>query len=172
MKRFLLLADLHCGQVAGLTPPKWQVAPGEVAEATLDLRRECYAWFADAVRAAGPYAAVAVIGDAVDGQGARAAGAETITPNPMDQVKMAAHVLTKAVKAARVYIVAGTPYHVGAAAQQERQLVGLLQAGGIVVEYGEHLWPEADGVIFDLKHKIGGSSIPHGRFTALARDAL
>ena len=37
---------------------------------------------------------------------------------------------------------------------------------------GNHEWFDAEGVIVDCRHQVSGSSIPHGRYTALARHVL
>ena len=37
---------------------------------------------------------------------------------------------------------------------------------------GSHEWVSVNGCVFDLKHKVGGSAIPHGRHTAIARDRM
>jgi hypothetical protein len=39
-------------------------------------------------------------------------------------------------------------------------------------EIGGEVWVEVEGVTFHAKHKVGGSIIPHGRHTQLARDRL
>jgi hypothetical protein len=37
---------------------------------------------------------------------------------------------------------------------------------------GHHEWIDAEGVIIDCRHHVSSSIIPHGRYTAMARQAL
>lgn len=60
-----------------------------------------------------------------------------------------------------------TPYHVGEEEDWE---------DFIAQKFGErchdHEWPEVNGVMFDVKHHIGGSQVPYGRITPLAKDEV
>ena len=40
------------------------------------------------------------------------------------------------------------------------------------VTIGSHEWPEVNGRVFDVKHKVGSSGIPHGRMTSIMKEAL
>ena len=37
---------------------------------------------------------------------------------------------------------------------------------------GAHEWVEVGGVVFDMKHHVGSSSVPHSRSSAISREAL
>jgi len=60
-----------------------------------------------------------------------------------------------------------TPYHTGVTEDFERSVADAVNA-----KIGGHEWIDVNGLIFDCKHKIGSSVIPHGRHTAIARDRL
>lgn len=71
------------------------------------------------------------------------------------------------------YVVEGflshnTPYHVGASEDFERTIAEKVNAKKI----GGHEWLDVNGLIFDFKHKVGSSAIPHGRATTLLREQL
>lgn len=61
----------------------------------------------------------------------------------------------------------GTPYHTGDAEDYESALADKLGC-----EVKAHLWLDVDGCVLDCKHHVGGSSVPHGRHTAVARERL
>jgi hypothetical protein len=61
----------------------------------------------------------------------------------------------------------GTPYHVGGDSDYEDALAMNLGA-----TLKDHPFFTFGGVIFDMKHKVGASSIPHGRGTPIARERL
>ena len=61
-----------------------------------------------------------------------------------------------------------TPYHVGSQEDWEDELADKVSA----IKVGDHEFYDINGVTFDVKHHIGSSSIPHGRHTAIARDAM
>jgi hypothetical protein len=106
------------------------------------------------------------MGDLIDGRGEKSGGTELLTTDRLQQVEIAIKCLSE-IDARKFVFVYGTPYHTGADTDYE----GLVaeQFGG---EIHSHCWPEIDGVVFDCKHKIGSSQIPHGRHTAIAREAL
>ena len=61
----------------------------------------------------------------------------------------------------------GTDYHVGRDDDWED-----IVSERVGAEISGHEWVNVNGVTFDLKHHLGGSTIPHGRYTAISRDAL
>jgi hypothetical protein len=71
-------------------------------------------------------------------------------------------------KGVKQYGVFGTPYHTGY--EEDWELPVAENAGWEKV--GNHEWIDVNGCVFDLKHKIGSSAIPHGRGTAILRDML
>lgn len=177
MKRLLVLSDPHCGHLVGLTPPAWQVDPPKAEDRTKrekysGVQREAWSWFKRTVRKNGPYDAVVVNGDAIDGKGERSGGTELITTDRHVQVEMAAKCLEEcrvgSSREPEIVLTYGTPYHTGVGEDFENTLADKVGAAKI----GAHEWIDVEGVVFDFKHFIGSSSVPHGRTTAIEREAL
>lgn len=171
MKRVLILSDLHCGHRVGLTPEPWQypVKSDAVRYKWGKVQRQCWKWYVDSLKEHGPFDVVILNGDAVDGKGFRSGGTEQITTDRLEQVEMAALCVREAqTKDTKVIVVRGTPYHCGADEDLEDALAR--EVGAIKV--GNHEWPNVEGVVFDVKHAVGSSSVPHGRHTAISRERL
>lgn len=173
-KRLLVLSDLHCGHLAGLAPPRWQIKPGSETNLTkrekfAAVQEDAWRWYANAIRKHGPYDVVVVNGDAIDGQGTRSGGTELLTADREEQADMATYCIRRALspKTKHVVMTYGTAYHTGDAEDWENKIAANLSA-----KIGSHEWIDVEGVIFDLKHHLGGSGVPHGRATALSREAL
>jgi hypothetical protein len=169
LKRVVVISDLHCGHRAGLTPPSYWYSEGggNTRDNFAKIQRSLWTWFAREVANIGKVDCLVVNGDAVDGKAERSGGAELITADRDEQTDMAAECINL-FKAAKVVIIEGTPYHTGKEESWEAVLAEKVDAE----HFGEHEWIDVDGVIFDFRHKIGSSQIPHGRFTAPARAAL
>jgi hypothetical protein len=45
-------------------------------------------------------------------------------------------------------------------------------ASGHRIKIGDHEWPTVNGLVFDLKHHVGSSGVPHTRATPVKRDEL
>lgn len=166
MKRVVAISDLHAGHLVGLTPPAWR-SPLAVRPLLHNVQREMWNFYESTLRALQPIDALLVLGDCIDGKGARSGGTEQITTDMREQRRIAATCIGVA-KAAQIVMVYGTPYHVGPEGEDyEKDLADDLGA-----TIGGHEWAEAHGVVFDLKHKVGGSQVPHGRHTAIARERL
>lgn len=169
MTRLVILSDLHCGHRAGLTPPGWQTpleAPDRLA-AYARQQRVLWSWYAATIAALQPIDVLVVNGDAIDGRGSRSGGTELITTDLSAQAGMAVQCIAEA-KAGAVHVVAGTPYHSGPDGEDwEERIADAL--GGV---FHGHLWLPINGVMFDCKHKVGSSSVPHGRHTAISRERI
>jgi hypothetical protein len=167
----VVISDLHCGHEVGLTPPDWQFNIH-----SRDLRRKAlatqqfqtYDWYQRRIKELSPIDCLVVNGDATDGKGTKSGGTELITADMLEQAKMAA-VCINEWKAPKTFLTYGTPYHVGATQDFEDAIVPLVD-GVCNIEPQQFL--DLNGVVFDIKHFVGASSIPHGRFTALAKDKL
>ncbi len=177
MKRMLVISDLHCGHVAGLTPPRWQIKPKQEKdvghtkrEKFAGLQKESWDWYVRAVSRHGPYDVVVCNGDAIDGSASRSGGTELLTTDRQEQCDMARYAIRKAAGGpkCKIFMTYGTAYHTG----QEEDWEALIATDLNAAKIGSHEWIDCGGVVFDFKHHIGGSSIPHGRHTAVARDAL
>ena len=170
-KRVVVIADLHCGNKVGLVHPAWRppaetyVFPGE--DDLLRTQAALWQHYADSIDALRPIDALIVNADCIDGRGERSGGTELITTDIDKQCDMAVDAINYA-GAPMIGMTYGTPYHTGTLVDHETRIAEKVGAQSI----GGHEWFTVAGVTFDCKHKIGSSTIPHGRFTALAREKL
>lgn len=169
-KHVIALGDLHCGHVAGLTPPKWQYRR-ESDDVYLkhfgEMQHTMWAWYANVCKALQPVDVLIVNGDCIDGRGEASGGTELITTDRREQSVMAAECI-KEMQADKIFMIYGTPYHVGKEEDWEAVVAAEVEAEKI----GAHEWIDVNGLVFDCKHFVSGSIIPHGRHTAIARDKL
>jgi len=171
-KRVIILSDQHCGHEVGLTPPDWQFnvhARDARRKALATQQLQTYDWYLRIVKELAPVDIVVSNGDMLDGKGRKSGGTELITSDMAMQAKMAATSINEW-KAPVNILTYGTPYHVGIDQDMEDAIVPLLDRGCEKVE--DQAFFSVNGLVFDVKHFIGASSIPHGRFTALAKDKL
>jgi len=170
-KRVVIISDMHCGHRAGLTPPDWQsdFRAGSKTQRNkfAELQRELWQFYADTITDLRPVDLLVVNGDAIDGKGSLSGGTEQREQDRIEQIDMAAACI-QFVEAAKIVMTYGTAYHTGKAEDWELLVANAVNAEKI----GSHEWLDVNGVVFDFKHHIGTSSIPHGRFTAIARDKL
>lgn len=170
MKRVLIVSDLHCGHRGGLTPPSWQYTKHDdqnVRGKFGYLQATVWDWFINTVKKVGPVDLLVVNGDAIDGKGEGSGGTELLTTNRKEQCEIAAECISQ-VEAKKILLIRGTPYHTGKEEDWEDNLSGMVNAYDI----GSHEWVDADGVIFDFKHKVGSSQVPYSRLTAPSREAV
>ena len=167
-KRMVILADLHSGHKYGLTPPsKW----GTPASSEGKFQRALWKFYTKEIAALRPIDILVLNGDAIEGHGEKSGGVELITADIEEQVKMVGEAIDYA-KAKAVRLMFGTGYHTGREVDFEKFIVAPLKAKGVDAKIDGHGFFKVNGVGFDCKHKVGSSSIPHGRFTALAREKL
>ena len=164
MKKIAIISDLHCGHRAGLTPPKYQYQPERSKYG--EAQKSIYEQYLAAIERWSPVDVLIVNGDAIDGKGDRTGGSELITSDRDEQVEMAYEAIT-AWKAPTIIMTYGTGYHTGKEEDWEAVLCSELNA-----EIHAHVWPEIDGVIFDVKHFAPGSVVPYGRYTGPARSRV
>ena len=177
-KRVVAIADLHCGHYVGLTPPQFQVSAADFDDD--DTRRIAEHWqkieriqdamwrkYMALVKKLRPVDCLLVVGDCIDGKGYKSGGSEQSTSDRDTQAEMASMCIRRW-KAEKIVIARGTPYHVGTLESWENEVADRVGADKI----GGHEWVDVNGVIFDIKHKVGASSIPHGRHTAIAKQRL
>lgn len=178
MKKIVVISDLHCGHRAGLTPPAYQyVETGAGRRSSYAiLQKSLWNWFANEAKSLGEIDLLVINGDAIDGKGTKNGGRELITVDRDEQIEMATECI-KQFNSKKIIIVEGTPYHTGTDESWEALLAqslgcALSDTKEKAAEYGAHIWFDADGVIFDCRHKVSSSVIPHGRFTAPQRAGL
>lgn len=178
-KRVCVISDTHCGHNAGLTPPAWQYQFHDDSPARHrkwgPIQRELWGHFDRILKSIGPIDILIHAGDQIDGRGQKSGGTEQITTDLEEQAEMAAAVSNHVRLYARdmsfkAYGVYGTVYHVSPDGE-DWENVAAQKAGYESIE--AHQFIEVNGgVLFDVKHHIGSSGIPHGRHTAGAKENL
>lgn len=170
-KRVVVVSDLHCGHIVGLTPPTWDAMREEVGAEYLEKayrqRRHIWDFYAKTLKELRPIDVLICNGDAIDGSGERVAGREMLIPDKNEQAKMAAQCLQEA-RAKSYLLTYGTGYHTGKDVDFEKLVAQHLDA--MKVESVGHLL--VNNVAFQYRHYISGSQVPHTRATAIAREQL
>ena len=169
MKKGIIISDLHCGHRTGLTPPGYQYKDGGWQAKYSKVQKACWNWYKDTLKKIGDIDVLIVNGDAIDGKGYRSGSSEQITTDMMVQADIAVNCIATAMqRKTKLVMTRGTPYHTGEGEDFEDLIAQELKAE----EIGAHVFPKIDGVVFDLKHKVGSSTIPHGRSSAIKKAAL
>ena len=170
MRRVVIVSDLHAGHHAGLTNPAFwlpEEAPGRLGSFA-QQQRAIWRWYCDTIGQLQPIDTLIVNGDAIDGRGTRSGSTELVTADLKAQCMIAAAAIKEA-RADNVRIIAGTPYHASPEGEDwEEVLAEMVGAHPL----SGHLFLDVEGVVFDCKHKVGSSSVPHGRHTAISRERL
>ena len=167
-KRLVILSDLHCGHQGGLTPEKWQYNLDNEATADLaKLQTESWNWYLSTVQKIGKTCDVMVVnGDLIDGRGERNGGAELITTDRLSQCAIAVECL-QVWSPENIFITRGTPYHSGQSEQYEDIIAERLNA---IID--DTIIINVNGKIFNFRHKVGGSSVPHGKATSALKESV
>jgi len=164
-KRVVVLSDLHCGHRVGLTPPKWQERCTNPKYNR--IQKELWEFFHKQIKALKPIDVLLINGDVIDGKGQRSGSTELITADRVEQAEIAAECILP-IKADSIIITYGTPYHTGLSEDWEDVVAQRIRARSIRSQE----WINVNGLIFDLKHFISRSTIPHGKGTPIAKDKL
>jgi len=170
-KRVLLCGDYHSGHHFGLTPPDWWEGQHGVLPRLAKIgkfQRALWGFATEAVKRLQPIDIVIVGGDAMDGKGERSGGVELRTTDRLEQGEMAATFINF-IGAPQVRMVYGTRYHTGKDEDFEQAMIGHIKGNATIQGHG---FFDINGCVIDDKHKVGGSTIPHGRMTALAKARL
>ena len=161
-KRVLILSDLHCGHKTGLLPPG-QHRPH--SDDKLDqVGIELWKQFVGIIEPLKPFDVVIANGDLIDG---RENSGELIQGDRNFQADLATACLQET-ECKHFAIIKGTPFHVGKAEQFEGRVADNLNAKS----FGAHEYIEINGLVFDCKHKVGSSAVPHGPYTPIAKERL
>lgn len=177
IKHGLFCGDFHCGHVVGLTSPEWQRK--KILSATTKrskfykIANDLWKHFVDILEQLPPLDFVVINGDLIEGKSHRTGGAELLTSDMLEQCDMACSVINKirlyCKKKHKLILTYGTPYHTENNGDEYENIIAKrVKADNI----GAHEWLDVNGLIFDIKHKVGNSSVPHGRFTSLAKAGL
>jgi hypothetical protein len=166
--KLVIISDLHCGHLAGLTPPSWQLPySGNYRDKWALNERETWSFYASAIDKQKPIDILVVNGDCIDGKGPKSGGTELITSDRNEQCNMAVECINYC-DAKDIIITRGTPFHTGCDEDWEDQIAKDVKA----IKIGDQEWVEKHGVVFDFRHHVSGSSVPHSRGTAVAKEQL
>lgn len=165
MKRVLAISDLHCGALNGLTPPEFQT---KYNTELYKIQKEFWNWFTKSIKSLGKIDVCFLLGDLVEGKQKKAGNTDIITADMQTQASIASRCV-KQINANKYVFIRGTNYHVFVDGIEVEDLIASEFENSYI---GNQLFTNINDVIFDLKHKVGGSTIPHGRFTALAKERL
>lgn len=170
-KRIVVIADLHSGHRAGLTPPEWQWKPDNPElKPWAEQQQEMWNTYVEILKKLQPVDACFVLGDMIDGKGKKSESTELITPNIKYQQQMATEAIRQ-VHAPRIIGVYGTPYHTGSSMDYEREVMEELENDAVTRISGQE-FVDVNGITFDLKHHTSNSSTPHTKGTSLAKKWL
>jgi len=167
-KRMVVLSDLHCGHILGLTPPSWQfqsdnIELGHIAE----MQREGWNWYMNAIKRVGKNIDILVInGDLIDGRGDKSGSTELITSDRARQISIGVECVEQW-DANQVFMTRGTPYHTGNHEQFED-----LAAEKLGAYIDNSLDIKVNGKLFNFRHKVAGSTVPHGKATAVIKESF
>jgi len=167
-KRVVVVSDFHCGHRVGLTPPQYQMAPQNAERRKwANAQKNLWNFYAKVIDSLKPIDVMICNGDLIDGHGERSCGMEVAFPNCQEQSEIAVECILYA-KPKSVVMTRGTDYHTGQAEEWEDTIACDVGARKV----GNHEWLDVNGLVFDCKHHVGSSQIPHGRHTAIARDRM
>lgn len=179
MKKWgLLCADFHCGHLVGLTPPEYQhkYTPGSITKRNKYYKISTALWgeFVSILNGLPELDFIGILGDLIEGKGKKSGGTELITSSMEEQSNMAIKIINKiriksCKKGAKFILTTGTDYHTSSEGDEWENVIAKTAK---VDKIGAHEWIEINGLVIDIKHHIGASSVPHGRATAILRDAL
>lgn len=178
MKKIIVIGDMHCGHVAGLTPPQFQIGKYEDSSTKRDkwsdLEKELWIKFVNLIEKYKPFDLGFDLGDMIDGKDSRWGGTGLITSDRNEQADMASHIhnlIRDASNPGFEWIgVYGTKYHTSDEGGEDWETIVAERSN--FKKIGSHEWVDVNGCIFDLKHKVSSSSIPHGRHTPVAKEKL
>jgi hypothetical protein len=169
MKRVVVISDLHCGHKVGLTHPDFEssnVVNGSLAHKLSRVRRECWQFYAKALHELQPIDILIVNGDAIDGRGERSGGTELLTIDRNEQSEMAIAAIKEA-GAGTTRLTYGTGYHTGDAEDFEFNVAKAFGASIVA-----HDMVDVNGLVFDIRHHVGGSQSPLSRHNAIVKDRI
>jgi hypothetical protein len=178
MKKIIVISDTHCGHVAGLTPPQFQLSKFEESSVKrnkwADLQRELWMQFENLIEKYKPFDLGFDLGDMIDGKGSRSGGTELITSDRNEQVDMSVfthnYIRDKSNDGFKWVGVYGTAYHTSGEGGEDWETLAAEKSD--FTKIGSHEWVDVNGCIFDLKHHVSSSSVPHGRHTPVAKEKL
>jgi hypothetical protein len=168
--RVLIMSDKHCGHKSGLTHPDFDSRPNNIESTNYKywrIRNKEWNWFSDMMEKLKPIDVAIVNADNIDGRGDKSGGTELLLRDRNEQVDCAIACIEE-IGAKDILMTYGTPYHTGSMEDWEDQIAKGVNA----VKIESHGHAELNGLVFDYRHHVGRSSVPYGKFTAIAKEKL
>lgn len=157
--KILMLSDLHCGHITGLTPDEF------ASDITGATSRPMWKWFCDTNKEIGKVDILVANGDLVEGEGK----AETIghlTTDIKKQADIAATCL-EIPRGKHRYLAYGTPFHTVGSTNYE-----LMVADRLGCPIYDELLLKVGKWKFNIRHVSGRSDIPYGQGTPLYKEVI
>lgn len=161
-RRVIFIQDTHCGHLTGLTSHEYN----DKTKAYYDFRTESWIWFNNVIEQMKPFDYCVYNGDLIDGRQSKSGGMELLTNDRLEQVRMAVAIHNK-INPVKSVVIRGTKYHTGKEENFEDDFADRINAN----IYDRFLGDIA-GKVFDVRHKIGRSSVPSGRLNPLSRQII
>ena len=163
MKTLVIISDLHCGSVHGLCPPGWTNEKSPYYKSQKEswnaYKKMFHDWFRPDI--------LLVNGDCIEGRQDRQGGAELMTNDRNIQAEIAEYCIAMW-KAKNILMTYGTDYHTGSQAEDFEHTI----ARNLGARIGGRLFFKVEGLMIQARHKVGTSTIPHGRATALLKELM
>jgi len=154
------MADLHCGAVTGLLPPKHQRDEVRLIAGPL------WDWYSGTVDAIGPVDVLVVDGDIVDGPGLKDSGNGHVTTDTEEQAEIAVEAIG-VIKAKSTYLCYGTPYHTVGTHSWENMVARELDA-----PIRDTQFLNINGCRLSVRHVVGRSDTPYGQGTLTHKEVV
>lgn len=166
--KVIVLGDLHCGSISGLTPPNFET--GEPFADTpewkaWELRTWHYAEFVKHIEMMQPFDICIANGDLIDGNQSRSNGQDLIVQDRNQQAKMAIQCLKK-VNAKEYFFTLGTPYHTGQSEDFEDLIAEEFNS-----KAEKEVLVNVNGTVIHAAHHAPGSQNPNTRQNRLGVEA-
>lgn len=159
MKRGLLIADLHCGNIGGLVHPDFY------HEEHRENQEAFWDWFSAAVKKWGPFDFLIADGDLTDGEGKKGT-MDTIMPNVNNQIKCATRIIESLnIPADKIFLVRGTPFHTNGVLEYEDAIAAALDCS---IKSTQKI--KVDGVNIHSRHIVGRSDTAYCQATPLSKE--
>jgi hypothetical protein len=156
-KRVLVLSDLHCGNIFGLTHPNYFNSFREIQQIGWDF-------FQKSVKSLGEIDLLILNGDLVDGPGKKDTR-QHITTDMKEQVDMAIAVL-ETIPAKKIIFIRGTCFHVTTDRENEDDIASFFKS-----EIYDSKKIDVNGCILHCKHTVGKGSTVYGSITPLQSNS-
>jgi hypothetical protein len=122
-------------------------------------------WYASEVKKVGPVDVLVVNGDAVDGDGSKDT-IDHITTDMEDQADIAEKSIRQ-IKAKKIYMTYGTPFHVAGTMKYENMI-----AKSLGCEIADTIYLNVNGTRFSFRHATGNAGTPYTQGTQTYKEAV